>query len=70
MISINLILCFFCAYALGLCPTGCSSCSGASSNCKTCDADSFRTLVSSACPCDPGYYDAGTSVCGSNLYLF
>lgn len=47
------------------CHYSCLTCSGkTNTSCQTCSSSpDFRQLASTACPCLPGYFDAGVSVC-------
>ncbi|KAL4488331.1 hypothetical protein ABPG72_019181 [Tetrahymena utriculariae] len=46
------------------CHYSCQTCNGMLQNqCLDCNKNNFRTLNSSVCECDAGYYDAGTEVC-------
>lgn len=52
-------------YSCEECHYSCYNCTAVSSTlgCNACSATDFRTISVSSCPCNPNYYDAGTSIC-------
>lgn len=67
--AIGLTFAFLVALSLCLPLLKRRTCTGpSSSSCVTCMASNFRTVSSSTCPCDPGYYDVLTGLCSACHY--
>jgi hypothetical protein len=63
-VQVNFLLIIYLA-----CNYTCTTCVTLSTTCSTCLSANFRTLSTSTCPCNAGYFDNGVPICASKLLI-